>query len=84
MSNHMKTVYRASFTQLRHLRSIKDTLTRDSLKKVTHAFIGSRLDHCNALLYGLLRSGISKLQHIQNAAARLLMGTKRFDHITPG
>jgi len=83
MSNHIKTVCRASFMQLRHLRSIKDTLTRDSLEKVTHAFIGSRLDYCNALLYGLPQSSISKLQRIQNAAARLLTGTKKFDHITP-
>ena len=69
--------------QLGHLRSIKDTLTRDALEKVTHAFIGSRLDYCNALLYGLPQSSISKLQRIQNTAARLLTGTKTFDHITP-
>ena len=34
-------------------------------------------------LYGLPQSSISKLQCIQNAAARLLMGTKTFEHITP-
>jgi len=69
--------------QLRHIRSIKDALTRDSLEKVTHAFIGSGLDYCNALLYGLPRSSISKLQRIQNTAARLLTGAKTFDYITP-
>ena len=68
---------RASFTHLRHFRSIKDTLTRDSLEKVSHAFIGSRLDYCNALLCGLPQSSISKLHHIQNAAAGLLMGTMK-------
>ena len=55
-------VCRISFMQLRHLRSIKDTLTQDSLEKFTHAFISSRLDYCNALLYGLPQSSISKLQ----------------------
>ena len=29
MTNRIKTVCTASFTQLRHLRSIKDTLSRD-------------------------------------------------------
>ena len=62
MSNHIKTVCRSSFTQLRPLRSIKYTLTHDSLEKVTHAFIGSRLHYCNALMYGLLQSSIGKLQ----------------------
>ena len=74
---------RASFMQLRHLRSIRDALIHDSLGKVTHAFISSRLDYCNALLYDLRQSSISKLQCIKNVAARLLMGTTKFYHITP-
>jgi hypothetical protein len=83
MSDHIKAVCRASFLQLRNIRSIKDALTHESLEKVIHAFISSRLDYCNALLCGLPQSCISKLQRIQNAAARLLTGTKKFDHITP-
>ena len=68
--------------QLKHLRSIKDTLTCDSLEKVTHAFIFSCLDYCNVILYGLPQSSISKLQHTQHVAGRLLMGEKKSDHIT--
>ena len=64
--------------QLRHLRSIKDTLTRDLLEKVAHTFIGSHLDYCNALLNGLPKSNISKRQLV----ARLLVGRKKFDHVT--
>ena len=40
-------------------------------------FISAHLDYCNALL-----SSISKLKCIQKAAARLLMGTTKFDRIT--
>ena len=69
--------------ELRHLKSIMVTLTRDSLDKVTHGFINSRLDYCNAFLCGLSESSISKLQHIENVAARLLTDTKKFDHKTP-
>ena len=35
------------------------------------------------LCYGLPQSCISKLQRIRNAAARLLTGTNKSDHITP-
>ena len=35
------------------------------------------------LLYGLPDCEIAKLQRILNAAARLLMSCKKFDHITP-
>ena len=42
-----------------------------------------RLDHCNALLYAITDNLYRRLQSIQNAAARLLTGTKRRDHISP-
>ena len=49
---------------------------------VLHAFVTSRIDYCNGLLYGLPDCEIVKLQRVQNAAARLLMSCKRYDHIT--
>ena len=53
------------------------------VSEVNHAFISSLLDYCIALMYGLHQSSTSKPQRIQNADARLLTGTKKFDHITP-
>lgn len=38
---------------------------------------------CNSLLYGLPDVHIAKLQRVQNAAARLVVGLPRFCHITP-
>jgi len=46
-------------------------------------FISSRLDYCNSLLAGAADCVIRKLQGIQNAAARLITGTRKFNHITP-
>ena len=43
----------------------------------------SRLDYCNALLYGLPTSVIQRLQRIQNTAARVVTKWKKHDHITP-
>ncbi len=48
-----------------------------------HAFLTSRLDYCNALLGGCSARLINKLQMVQNAAARVLTRTRKYDHISP-
>ncbi len=42
----------------------------------------SRLDYCNALLGGCFARLINKLQMVQNAAARVLTRTRKYDHIS--
>ena len=59
------------------------SLSYYNLEIVIHAFITSRLDYCNSLYLGLPQSFISRLQIVQNAAARLLTGSKKWEHITP-
>jgi len=44
-------------------------------------FVASCLDYCNALLYGVAKTEIQRLQTVMNAAARLGLG--RYDHVTP-
>ncbi len=48
-----------------------------------HAFMTSRLDYFNALLSGCSARSINKLQMVQNAAARVLTRTRKYDHISP-
>ena len=52
-------------------------------RHLTSCFIFSQLDYCNALLIGLPFSIIAALQRVQNAAARLLLGLSRRDHVCP-
>ena len=50
---------------------------------LVHAFISSKLDNCNSLLFGLPKKLLDKLQYVQNAAARIITESKKHDHITP-
>jgi len=76
-------VVKNSFYQLRMIARLMSFLSHDDLEKVIHAFITSRLDYCNSLYLGLPQSSLRRLQLVQNAAARLLNGTRRREHITP-
>ena len=83
MRDHNTNVCKAAFFYLHKIRRIKKYLSRDSLLTLVHAFITSRLDYCNALLYGLPNEQIAKLQRVRNAAARLIMDIGKYSHITP-
>ena len=80
---HIKRVVQTCFYQLRNISKIKPFLSRPNLEKLIHAFITSRLDFCNSLYSGVTQKTLSRLQLVQNAAARLLTNTKKRDHITP-
>jgi len=83
MDNHVASLCRSCFFQLRQLRTIRSMLTKETTVTLIHAFISSRLDYCNSFLYGISSTLLRRLQSIQNAAARLVTGAKKFDHITP-
>ncbi len=79
----INSVVRSCFFHLRRLAKVKTLLSTQTFEKVIHAFVTSRLDYCNSLYYGINQSSMERLQMVQNAAARRLTGTRKFQHITP-
>ncbi|KAL2104366.1 hypothetical protein ACEWY4_001234 [Coilia grayii] len=82
-NKQISNVVKSSFYQLRTIAKIKSFFTLKDLQTLIHAFITSRLDYCNSMYTGLTQSNLGRLQLVQNAAARLLTGTKKRQHITP-
>jgi len=83
MTNQITALSRSCFFNLRRLKSIKQSLTPEAIRTLVQAFVSSRLDSCNSLLAGVSNQLLDKLQRIQNAAARLVTGARRSEHITP-
>ena len=83
LNSHINKVCNASFYYLHNIGLIRKHLSRDSSETLIHAFVSSRLDYFNSLLYGLPQVQIDKIQRIQNAAARLIFQQPKFCHITP-
>ena len=53
------------------------------MRAFVQAFVHCRLDYCNSRLTGAADVQFKRLQSVQNAAARLVSGAGRHDHITP-
>ena len=83
MNAHVTKTCKAGFFYLHNICRIRKFLTQEITEKLIHAFVTSRLDYCNSLLYGLPSNLLAKLQRVQNAAARLIHRAPRFCHTTP-
>ena len=83
MDIFVNSIYRSSSFALYRIQQIRKFLDQKSTEMLVHAFITCRLDQCNSLLYGLPQSQITKLQRIQNSAARLVTLSRKYGHATP-
>ena len=68
---------------LRQIRSIRRSLPRHALLTLIRALVVSRVDYCISVLAGISGHLLDRLQTVLNAAARLVYGAGRTDHITP-
>ncbi len=68
---------RAAFYQLRIISKLKSILSFRDLETIIHAFVSSRIDYCNSVYIGIAQGQLSRLQLVQNAAARFLTRTKK-------
>ena len=83
MASHITKLCASSFYYIYNIRRIRKYLSRQSTEVLVHAFITSRLDYWNGLLYGLPDYLLNKLQRVQNACARLIFREQKFCHVTP-
>jgi hypothetical protein len=80
---HVDKLCQSAQYHIRALRHIRSSLTSEVAKSVACSIIGSRIDYCNSLLYGVSEKNINKIQMVQNTVARVITGHRKFDHITP-
>jgi hypothetical protein len=83
MSTRISKTCSSAFYYLYNIRHIRKYLSKEHTEQLIHAFVMSRLDYCNGLLYGVPECQIKKFQHVLNASARLIYCAPTFCHITP-
>jgi hypothetical protein len=83
MSTNVNSICKAAFFALHRIGKIRSLLSQKLTEKLIHAFVTSRLDYCNSLLCGIPHHQLDRIQAVQNAAARLVTRSRKFDHVTP-
>ena len=78
MKEHVQRICQSSFHQLRQIRTVCTSLTRAACESLVHAFVSSRLDYCNSMLFGINESLLDKLESVLRTAARLVLQKRKF------
>ena len=77
MNAHVSNIARTCYFELRRLASIRRFLT-----STASAFVLSRIDYCDSLLFGSTHDVASHLQRIQNYAVRVILRLPMSSSIT--
>ena len=56
-----------------HIKNIRHLLTQDPMETLVLGIVMSHLDYCNRILMGLPDVDISRMQHVQNIAAKIVV-----------
>ena len=78
--SRVTAVCKSAIFHIRNISRIRWYLTAAATEQVMHAFVTSRLDVANVLLYRLHLEHIQRLQKVQNWVARLIGGAMKFSH----
>ena len=62
--------------------TVRHSLTSSAIQTLVHAFICTRVDFSNSLLYGTSAYLLDRLQSVLNSAARLILRIRKYDPIS--
>ena len=65
MHEHVTSVCRAAYYHLKNIHCLNTSLTQEALVSVVQAFVTSRIDYCNSLLYGISDYNIKRLREFR-------------------
>ena len=82
MKDHVSKLCQSCYFQLRQILTIRHSLSPSAIRTLVHAFICSRIDFSNSLLYGTSAYLLDRLQSVLNSSARLILKIRKYDPIS--
>ena len=81
---HITKTASSCMNQLVQISRIKHLLDKKTLLFLINSFVFSNLFYCSSVWGNTSKCNLHKLQLVQNFAARIVLGLRKFDHISQG
>ena len=81
---HVTETVSSCMFRLIRINRIKHLLDKKTLLLLINAFVFSKLFYCSTVWSNTSKKNIKKLQLVQNFACRVVLGLKKYDHISEG
>ena len=81
---HIRKTVASCINKLIQINRIKHLLDKETLLLIINSFVFSRLFYCSSVWSNTSATNIHKLQLVQNFAARIILGLRKYDHISAG
>ena len=83
LKQHVRNVAKKCFYTLKNIFKIRRCINETAAKVMVHTMTTSKLDYCNAILYGLPESTLKHFTRVQNLSARFISQHDKYEGITP-
>ena len=80
---HITHVVSKCTKSLCQINRVKHILDSSTLIVIINALVFCKLYYCSSVWANTSKKNIAKLQTVQNFSARIVTGTRKYDHITP-
>ena len=80
---HITSTVSSCMSKLAQINRAKHAFNPTLLTYIIHMLVFSKLFYCSSVWSTTSANNISRLQHVQNFTARIISGTRKYDHITP-
>ena len=80
---HIVDTVSKCITELCQINRVKHIFDKHTLSLIINALVFSKMYYCSSVWSNTSKKNISKLQSVQNFAARVITGIRKYDHVTP-
>ena len=80
---HVTEVVSKCIGSLCQINRVKHLFDSSTLVTIINSLVFSKLFYCSSMWASTTKKNIARLQKVQNFAARIVTGARKYDHITP-